>query len=51
MINRMAHSRIVTCLVVVVVAVYFILSRLLYLAYSANLGLLCMPHPGMGPLV
>ena len=36
---------------VVVVAVYFILSRLLYLAFSANLGLLCMSHPGMGPLV
>ena len=36
---------------VVVVVVYFILSRLLYLAFSANLGLLCMPHPGMGPLV
>ena len=36
---------------VVVVVVYLILSRLLYLAYSANLGLLCMPHPGMGPLV
>ena len=35
----------------VVVVVYFILSRLLYLAFSANLGLLCMPHPGMGPLV
>ena len=32
----------------VFVVVYFILSRLLYLAYSANLGLLCMPHPGMG---
>ena len=31
--------------------VYFILSRLLYLAFSANLGLLCMPHPSMGPLV
>ena len=30
---------------------YFILSRLLYLAFSANIGLLCMPHPGMGPLV
>ena len=29
---------------------YSILSRLLYLAYSANLGLLCMPHPGMGSL-
>ena len=26
-------------------------SSLLYLAYSANLGLLCMPHPDMGPLV
>ena len=36
---------------VVVVFVYFIFSRLLYLAYSANLGLLCMPHPGMGHLV
>ena len=35
----------------VVVVVYFILSRLLYLAFSANLGLLCMPHPGMGSLV
>ena len=34
-----------------VVVVYFILSRLLYLAFSAKLGLLCMPHPGMGPLV
>ena len=30
---------------------YFILSRLLFLAYSANLGLLCMTHPGMEPLV
>ena len=37
--------------VVVVVFVYFILSRLLYLAFSANLGLLCMLHPNMGPLV
>ena len=37
-------------LVVVVVAVYFVLSTLLYLAFSANLGLLCMPHPGMGPV-
>ena len=37
--------------VVVVVVVYFILNRLLYLAFSANLGLLCMPHPGMGPIV
>ena len=36
---------------VVVVVVYFTLSRLLYVAFSANLGLLCMPHPGMGPLV
>ena len=33
------------------VVVYFILSRLLFLAFTANLGLLCMPHPGMGPLV
>ena len=29
----------------------YFFSRLLYLAYSANLALLCMPHPGMGPLV
>ena len=35
----------------VVAFFYFILSRLLYLAYSAKLGLLCMPHPGMGPLI
>ena len=34
-----------------VVVVYFILSGLLYVAFSANLGLLCMPHPGMGPIV
>ena len=34
-------------IVVAVVVVYFILSRL---ASSANLGLLCMPHPGKGPL-
>ena len=33
---------------VVVVVVYLILSRLLFLAFSANLGLLCMPHPGNG---
>ena len=38
-------------LVTFVIVVYFILRRLLYLAYSANLGLLCMPHPVMGPLV
>ena len=37
---------------VVVVVVYFILSRLLYyLAFSANLGLQCKPHLGMGRLV
>ncbi len=30
---------------------YFILSRLLFLAFSVNLGLLCIPHPGMGPLL
>ena len=36
---------------VVVVVISFILSRLLYLAFSANLGLLCMPHSGMGPIV
>ena len=34
-----------------VVVVYFILSRLLYLAFSANLGLPYLPHPGMGALV
>ena len=33
--------------VVLVVVVYFILNRLFYLAFSANLGLLCMPHPDM----
>ena len=37
------------------VVVYSILSTfiLLYftLLYSANLGLLCMPHPGMWPIV
>ena len=38
-------------IIFVVVVVCFILSRLLCLAFSANLGLLCMPHPGMGPLV
>ena len=46
--ERLQHDFVV---VVVVIIVYFILSRLLYLAYSANLALLCMPHPGMGPLV
>ena len=35
----------------VVVVVVCFLSRLLFLAFSANLGLLCMPHPGMGPAV
>ena len=38
-------------MLVIVVVVYFILSRLLFLAFSATLGLLCMPHPAMGPLV
>ena len=38
-------------IVVVAVVVYFVLSRLLYLAFSANLGLLFMSHPGMGALV
>ena len=37
--------------VFVIVVAYFILGRRLYSAYSANLGLLCMPHPGMGPQV
>ena len=45
----MSQSGLPYC--VVVVAWYFILNRLLYLAFSANLGLLCMPHSGMGPLV
>ena len=31
--------------VAIAAVVYFILSRLLYLAYSANLGQLYMPHP------
>jgi len=44
-------SKAENSVVVFVVVVYFILSRLLYLAFSANLGLLCMAHPGMGPLV
>ena len=33
-----------------VVIAYFILSKLLYLTFSANLGLVCMPHSGMGHL-
>ena len=37
--------------VVVIVVVYFILSRLFFLAYLASLSLLCMLHPSMGPLV
>ena len=37
--------------VVVVVVVYIVLSRLLYRAFSTNLGLLCMQDPGMGPPV
>ena len=45
------HTLVNQLYVAVVVVVYFISSRLLYLAFSANLGLLCMPHPGMGPLV
>ena len=45
------RSKLLATIVVVVVVVYFILSRLVSLAYSANLGLLCMPHPGMAPLV
>ena len=46
-LNFLLHAKIV----VVIVFVYCILSRLLYLAFSANLGLLCMLHLGMGPLV
>ena len=40
--------------VIAFAVVYFILSRLLYLAFPANLGLLSMPHPGhpgMGPII
>ena len=37
--------------VVAVLLFTLFLSRLLYLAYSSNLDLLCMPHPGMGPQV
>ena len=51
---RMAPKKIddrIIVVVVVVVVVYFILSRLLYIGFSANLGLLCVPHPGMRPLV
>ena len=40
-----------TFYIFVVIVVYFILRRLLYPAFSANLGLICMLHPGMGPLV
>ena len=36
--------------IVAVVVVNFILSRWLYLSFSANLGLMCMPHAGVGPL-
>ena len=36
---------------ITVVVVYFILRTLLYLAFSANLGILRMTHPDMGPLV
>ena len=49
--EREAEEEFVVRIYVVVAVVYFILSRLLYLTYSANLGLLCMPHPSMGPLV
>ena len=44
-------SKCTSTWVVVVAVVYFILSRLLNLAYSANLGLLCVPHTGTEPLV
>ena len=51
-LSSMRSSIHVTVLMfVVVIVVYFIFSRLLYLSYSANLGLLYIPHPGMGPLV
>jgi len=49
-LNTCAERKVSAMIKVVVVVAYFSLSRLLYLAYSANLGLLCMlPHPGMGP--
>ena len=47
----LSTSSICVYFVVVVVVAYIILSRLLYLAFPTNLGLLCMPHPGMGSLV
>ena len=50
-VNELQISQSLAIDFVVVVVVYFILRRLLYLAFSVNLGLLCMPHPGMGPLV
>ena len=49
--KQLAVSPWIVVFVVDVVVLYFILSRLLYLAFSGNLGLLCMPHPSMGPLV
>ena len=42
--HRLYFEFVVVVAAVVVAAVYFILSRLLYLA-------LCLSHPGMGPLV
>ena len=42
---------IIPVVVVVLAVAYVILSRLLYLAFSANFGLLCMPHPGIRSLV
>ncbi len=47
----LAGVTILEVIVVVVVAVVVFLCRLLFLAFSANLNLLYMPHPGMGPLV
>ena len=49
--EKMFHVSEILAACTTVVVAYFILSRLLYLAYSVNLGLLCMPHPGMGTLV
>ena len=41
--KKLQHEQKLTNANITVVVVYFILSRLLYLAFSANLGLLCMP--------
>ena len=49
--HSLASLYFVVVVVVVVGGVSFILSRLLHLAFPVNLGLLCMLHPSMEPLV